>query len=78
MHLGEKALWHATKELRGPPLGLETPFYGYNASVEVTDLLEHGGRHVCVSFVGVSKPSVNRRVDRDIPRSPELQPSIPM
>lgn len=57
--MGEVAHLHATKELRGPSLRLETPFDGYNTGVEVTDLLEHSGGHVYVSFTGMHEPSVN-------------------
>ena len=65
-------------ELRSPTLGLETPFNRYNTGVEVTDLLEHGGGHVCVLFTGMSAPPVNRGLDRYIPKSPELQPGSPV
>jgi len=43
------AYWHAMKELRGPSLRLENPFYGYNTGSEVTDLLEHGGGYVQIA-----------------------------
>lgn len=66
------------KNLGGPPLGLETPLNGYDAGIETTDLLEHGGGHVCVSLSGVSGPPGSREVDSDVPKSPEPQPGIPM
>lgn len=53
------AHWHATEGLRGPSLGLETPCNRYNTGPEVTDLLEHGGGHVYVSFTDIRERSVN-------------------
>ena len=53
------AHWHWTNELRGPSLGLETPFYGYDTGVEVTDFLEYDGGHVYISFAGMGEPSMN-------------------
>ena len=66
------------EELRSPPRRLETPADGYNAGVGVTDHLECGGGHVCVSLTGGHELSVNGGIDHDIPRSLEPQPNTSM